>query len=76
MKDKFSNEEAPVTNLENPTKQLAHSLEEQYSRPLPRDIKDEDIRKCNFMPLIFEEEIQDSALVEEKKKNLLMRKSY
>ena len=70
MKDKVTNEEAPVTNLENPIGQLAHAFKEQYSRPLPRDIKDEDIKECNFVPLSFEEEIQDSALVEEKKDEL------
>ena len=53
MKDKVSNEEAPVTNLENPIGQLAHALEEQYSRPLPSDIKDEDIREFNFVLLSF-----------------------
>ena len=53
MKDKFSNEEAPMTNLENPIGQLAHALKEQYSRPLTSDIKDEDKRECNFVPLSF-----------------------
>ena len=28
MKDKFNNEEAPVTNLENLIRQLAHALED------------------------------------------------
>ena len=62
MKDKFRNEEAPGTNLKNPIVQLAHALEEQYSRPLPSDIKDEDKRECNFVPLIFEEEFQNPTL--------------
>ena len=44
MKDKFSDEEASVTNIENPIGQLAHVLDEQYSRPHPSDIKDEDKR--------------------------------
>ena len=51
MKDKFCNENALVTNLENPIRQLAHALEEQYSRPLPSNIKDEDKRECNFVNL-------------------------
>ena len=67
MKDKVINEEAPMNNLENTIGQLAHALEEQYSRPLPIDKKDEDIRECNFVPFSFEKEIQDSTLVEEKK---------
>ena len=67
MKDQVTNEEAPVTNIENPIGQLVHALEEQYSRTLPNNIKDEDIRECNFVPLSFEEEIQDPTLVEEKK---------
>ena len=71
MKDKVTNEEAHVTNLENPIGQLAHALKEQYSRPLPIDIKDEDIRECNFVPLSFKEEIQDPTLVEEKKNELV-----
>ena len=70
MKDNVSNEEAPVTNLENPMGQLAHALEEQYSRSLPSDIKDADKRECNLVPLSFEEEIQYSTLVEEKKNEL------
>ena len=70
MKDKVGNEEAPVTNLENPIGQLAHALEEQYSRPLPSDINGEDKRECNFVPLSFEEEIQDLTLVMEKKNEL------
>ena len=57
MTDKSSNEEASVTNLENPIGQLAYALEERYSRPLPRDINDENKRECNFVPLSFEEEI-------------------
>ena len=76
MEDKSINEEALVTNLENPIGQLAHALEEQYSRPLPSDIKDEDKRECDFVPLSFKEEIQEPTLVEEKRMNLLMRKSY
>ena len=75
MEDKSINEEALVTNLENPIGQLAHALEEQYSRPLPSDIKDEDKRECDFVPLSFKEEIQEPTLVEEKRMNLLMRKS-
>ena len=70
MKDKATNEEALMTNLENPIGQLAHALEEQYSRPLPSDMKDEDKRECNFVPLSFKEEIQESTLVEEKKNEL------
>ena len=70
MTIEFSNEEAPVTNLENPIGQLAHALEEQYSMPLPSDIKDEDKRECNFVPLSFKEEIQDLTLVEEKNNEL------
>ena len=76
MKDKVTNEEAPVTNLENPIGQLAYTLEEQYSRPLTSSIKDEDIGECNFVPFSFEEVIQDPTLVKEKRMNLLMRKSY
>ena len=70
MKDKVNNEEALVKNLENPISQRAHALEEQYSRPLPSDIKDEDKREYNFVPLSFEEEIQEPTLVEEKKNEL------
>ena len=70
MKDEVINEEASVTNLENPIRQLAHALEEQYSRTLLSDIKDEDIRECNFVPLRLEEEIQDPILVKEKKNEL------
>ena len=54
MKDKVTNEAAPVTNLENQIGQLAHALEEQYSRTLPSDIKNEDVRECNFLPLRVE----------------------
>ena len=43
MKDKVTNEEALVKNLENQIGQLAHTLEELYSRLLTSDIKDEDI---------------------------------
>ena len=39
MKDKVTDEEAPMTNLENPIGQLAHAFEEQYSRPLLSDIR-------------------------------------
>ena len=70
MKDQVTNEEALVTNLENPTGQLAHALEEQHFRTLPSDIKDENIRECNFVPLSFKEEIQEPTLVEEKKNEL------
>ena len=70
IKDKVSNEEALVTNLENPIDQLAHALEKQYSRPLPSDIRDEDKRECNFVLSSFKEEIQDLTLVEEKKNEL------
>ena len=35
MKDKVSNVEAPVTNIENPIRQQAHELADQYSRPIP-----------------------------------------
>ena len=48
MKDQVTNEEAPMTNLENPTGKLAHALEEQHSRTLPSNIKDDDKRECNF----------------------------
>ena len=70
MKDQVTNEEALVTNLENPTGQLAHALEEKHFRTLPSDIKDENIRECNFVPLSFKEEIQEPTLVEEKKNEL------
>ena len=70
MKDEVTNEEAHVTNLENPTGQLSHALEEQHFRTLPRDIKDEDMRECNFVPSRVEEEIQDPTLVEDKKTEL------
>ena len=70
MKDKITNEEASMTNIENPIRQLTHTLEEQYSKTLPSDIKVEDIRECNFVPLSFEEEIQDPTLVEEKMNEL------
>ena len=76
MKDKVTNEEAPVTNLEKPIGQLAYTSEEQYSRSLASGIKNEDIGECNFVPLSFEEEIQDPTLVEEKIMNFLMMKSY
>ena len=33
MKDQVTNEEALVTNLENPIGQQAHALEDQYSKP-------------------------------------------
>ena len=49
-----TNGEALVTNIENPIEKLAHALEEQYSRTLPSDIKDEDKRECNFVLLSFE----------------------
>ena len=45
-------------------------------KPIHKGIKHEDIGECNFVPLSFEEEIQDPTLVEEKRMNLLMRKSY
>ena len=48
MKVQVINEEATVTNLENPTGQLAHALDEQHFRTLPSNIKDEDKRECNF----------------------------
>ena len=51
MKDLVTNEEAPVTNIENPIGQLAHALDEQYSTILPSDIKDENKRECNFVPM-------------------------
>ena len=70
MKDQVTNEESPVTNLENPTGQQAHTLEEQYSRTLPSDLKDEEKIECNFVPLRVEEEIQEPTLVEEKKNEL------
>ena len=43
MKDKVTNEEALVKNLENQIGKLAHTLEELYSRPLTSDIKDKDM---------------------------------
>ena len=58
MKDQVTNEEALVTNLENPTGQLAYALEEQHFRTLLSDIKDENVRECNFVPLSFKGEIQ------------------
>ena len=70
MKDQVTNEEALMKNIENPIVQLAHALEEQHFRTLPSDIKDEDIRECNFVPLSFKEEIQEPTLVEEKKNEL------
>ena len=59
-----------MTNIENSIGQLAHPLEEKYSRTLSSDIKDEDKRECNFVPLRVEEEIQDPTLFEEKKNEL------
>ena len=44
MKDQVTNEESLVTNIENPIRQQAHELEEQYSRPFPSNKKDEDIK--------------------------------
>ena len=76
MKDKVNNVEAPVTNIENPIRQQAHELEDQYSRPFSSDKNDENIRECNFVPLSFKEKIQDLTFVGEKKMHLLMRKSY
>ena len=70
MKYQVTNEEAPMTNVENPLGQLAHALEEQYSRTLPSDIKDVEKRECNFVPLSIKEEIQEPTLVEEKKNEL------
>ena len=70
MKDQVTNEKAPVTNIENPIGQLAHALEEQYSRTLLSDIRDEDKRECNFVPRSFKEEIQEQTLVKEKKNEL------
>ena len=70
MNDKSTNEEAHMTNLGNPIGQLAYVLEEEYFRTLPSDIKDEDIRECNFVPLSFKEEIQELTMVEEKKNEL------
>ena len=74
MKDKDTNEEAPMINLENSIRQLAHALEEQYSRLLPSDMKDEEKRQCNFMPLSCKEEIQELAWVEEKTNELANEK--
>ena len=70
MKDQLTNEEAPMTNIENPIGQLAHALEEKYLRTLPSDIKEEEKRECNFVPMSFKEEIQESTLVKEKKNEL------
>ena len=70
MKYQVTNEEAPVKNIENPIGKLAHALEEKYSRTLPSDIKDEDKRESNFVPMSFKEEIQEPTLVEEKKNEL------
>ena len=44
MKDKVTNEEVPLTNIENPIGKLAHPLEKQYLRPLQSNIKDEEKR--------------------------------
>ena len=66
--------EHPMTNVENPIGQLDHALEDQYSRTLPRDIKDEDKRECNFVPMSFKEKIQEPTLVEEKKNELANQK--
>ena len=74
MKDQVTNEETPMTNLENLARQLAHALEEQHFRILPSNIKDEDLRECNSAPLIFKEEIQEPTLVEEKKNELANEK--
>ena len=57
MKDQVTNEEALVTNLENPIGKLAYALEEQHFRTILSDIKDENVRECNFVPLSFKEEI-------------------
>ena len=76
MKDQVTNEEVPMTNIENPIGQLAHALEEQYLRSLLSDIKDEDKRECNFVPLSFDEESKTRHLLRRKRMNLLMRKSY
>ena len=73
-KDQVTDEEAPVTNLENAIGQLAHALEKQHFRTLLSDIKDEDIRECNFVPLSFKKEIQELTLVEEKKNELANKK--
>ena len=70
MKDQVTNEEAPMTSIENPIGQLAHALEEQYSRTHPSYIKDKDKRECNFVPMSFKEEIQEPTLVEEKNNEL------
>ena len=70
MKDKITNEEAPMMNIENLIAQLVHALEEQYLSPLPSDIKNEDIREYKFSTLSFEEEIQDPMFVEEKMNEL------
>ena len=43
MKNKVTNEEDNMMNIENPIGQLVHALEEQYLSPLPSDIKDKDI---------------------------------
>ena len=69
-----------MTNIENPIGKLAHALEEQHFRTLTSDIKDEDKRECNFVPLSFKEEIQKLTLIEEKndelanEEELLMKK--
>ena len=70
MKDKVSNEAAPVKNIEKVIGKQPHELEDKYSRLFPRDTKDEDIRECNFVPLRIEEEIQVPTWVEEKKNAL------
>ena len=59
-----------MTNIENPIRQLDHALKKQYSRTLPSDIKDEDKRECNFVPMSFKEEIQEPTLAEEKNNEL------
>ena len=48
MKYQVTNEKALVINIENPIGKLIHALEEQHSRTLPSDIKDEDKRECNL----------------------------
>ena len=74
MKYQVTNEEAPMKNIENIIGQLTHALEEQYSTTLLSDIKDEDKRECNFVPMSFKEEIQEPTLVEEKNNELANEK--
>ena len=76
MKYQVTNEEAHVTNIENPIGQLTHALEEQYSRTPPSDIKDEDIRECNFCLRVLRRKSKTRHCLRRKRMNLLMMKIY